>query len=233
MPALGVALAWCGYRAGRRFKLTPGLFIVYFALTRQFREMWTATAAFVATVAVGFVAMPGHAWAYWTEYVWQTERVVWFLGTAYNQSLRGTVERFGLGQGAWLVAVAAVGLAGLALCVLLYRRGWELESVLACGLVMLLVSPVSWAYYWVWLVPVLALAAARFTRTRAWPWAVVFLVTAAAGVVAPYTWLDLNVLPDDPLSPLQADTLVLLGAGLLVGAGVLARSSRAPGRDPR
>ncbi|WP_143229466.1 glycosyltransferase family 87 protein [Actinophytocola xanthii] len=203
------------------FKLIPGLFIVYFAVTRQFREMWTALAAFAATVAVGFVAMPGHAWSYWTEYVWQTDRMMWFFGTPRNQSLRATLERFGLGAGVWLVVAAVVLVLGMLLCVRLYRRGWELESGLACALLMLLVSPVSWVEYWVWLVPVLTLAAVYAVRSRAWPWAAVWVVIAAAGVVAPYTWLDFNALPDDLLSHLQADTLVLLGVGLLAAAAAL------------
>lgn len=208
-----------GLAAG--FKLTPALFVVHFAVTRRFREMWTALAAAAATVAVGFAAMPGHAWSYWTEYVWQTGRVVWFLGTAYNQSLRGSAERLGLGVLPWAVAVAVVAAAGLVLCARLYRRGWHPESAMVCGLVMLLVSPVTWVYYWVWLVPLMTVLAVRAVRTRAWPWAAALLVTAATGVLAPYSWLDLNALPGTPLSRLQADALVLLGLGLAAGTAAL------------
>jgi alpha-1,2-mannosyltransferase len=210
------------------FKLVPGLFVVYFAVTRQFRELRAALAALAATVAIGFVAMPGHAWSYWTEYVWQTDRMMWFFGTPRNQSLRGTVERFGLDGAVWLVAAAAVLVAGLALCARLYRRGWELESALACGLLMLLVSPVSWVNYWVWLVPVLTVAGTHAVRTRAWPWAAVWVVTAAVGVLAPYARLDLNALPTGPLAHLQADALVLVGVGLLAAATAL--GTRVPGR---
>jgi alpha-1,2-mannosyltransferase len=239
----GIAI---GLAAG--IKLTPALFIVYLALTRRFREALTALITFATTVGAGFLVMPGQAWRYWTHYAWDVQRIYAQPGIVFNQSLRGAVARL-LHHDAvlpWALTIAVVVVAGLAVCVGLYRRGLDREGAVLCGVVALLVSPVSWVYHWVWLVPVLIVLVAGAVRTRSPGWITATVVTAAVAVTHPYTWIGgfnatpsglflgyrgwwpswtgFTMSPSGLVQQLAGDSLVLLGLLLLAGGAVLALS---------
>jgi len=217
-----------GIAAG--IKLTPGLFILYFLLTRRFREAWTALGAFVATVAIGFAAMPGAALDYWRSHAWDTDRIFPFPNIPLNQNIRGVFARMtgdpdiGL---PWLIAAAVVGVGGLAVCVALHRRGLVLEAAVLVGVIALLVSPVSWVYHWVWLVPALIVLGVHAVRTRSWAWGVPVVLTAAAAFVAPYKFmpLDEGMVPSGVVQQLETNSLTIAGLLLLV-AGALALRHR-------
>ena len=244
---IGVGLA-----AG--IKLTPGLFIAYLALTRRYREAVTALVTFVATVAVGFVAMPaGQAWRYWTDYAWNVDRMFSTPGVIFNQSLRGAVARLLHHDSVapWAAVVVVVAIAGLAVCVALHRRGLDREGVALCGVTALLVSPVSWVYHWVWLVPVVVLLVVGAVRTRSAGWIGLAVLTAAVVVLHPYTWIGgFSAMPSALFAGSQgwwlswtsyfaaphglggqllSDSLVLLGFALLAGGAVLAWRRPLPG----
>jgi alpha-1,2-mannosyltransferase len=139
-------------------KLSPGLFIVYLLLIGRLRASVTGVAAFATTVALGLVAQPGQAWAFWTHHMLDPNRVG---GVSYvsNQSVLGVVSRLladdhparllTLGIGAVIVA-AALWTARLA-----HRRGEDLLAVNAVALGGLIASPISWAHHWVWFIPAL------------------------------------------------------------------------------
>jgi hypothetical protein len=136
------------------------------------------------------------------------------------------------------VVAAVVGIAGLAVCVALYRRGRDIEGVALCGVTALLVSPVSWVYHWVWLVPVLVVLLRVRTRGRM----VVAVLVGVVLVIHPYTWIggfsavpsalfggsqgwwrswtSFYVVPHDIGGQLLSDSLVLVGL-LLLAAGAL------------
>jgi alpha-1,2-mannosyltransferase len=220
----GIAI---GIAAG--IKLTPGLFILYFLLTRRFREAWTALATFAATVAVGFAAMPGAAWSYWTSHAWDADRIHPHPGIPLNQNLRGTFARLLHDPDVlapWLVAAVVVLAGGLAACVVLHRRGLEREAAVLVGVVALLVSPVSWAYHWVWLVPALVVLGAFAVRTRSWTWGAAVLLVAATAFLAPYTWIpiEVGVAPATVGQQLATNSLTAAGLLLLVMAALATRS---------
>lgn len=139
-------------------KLTPGLFVVYILLTGRLRASRTALAAFAATMAMGLLAQPGQAWAFWTHHMLDPNRVG---GVSYvsNQSVLGVASRLlandhpprllTLGIGAVIVA-AALWTARLA-----HRRGEDLLAVSTVALGGLIASPISWAHHWVWFIPAL------------------------------------------------------------------------------
>jgi len=213
-----------GIAAG--IKLTPGLFILYFLLTRRFKEAWTAVAAFAVTVAVGFAVMPGSAWAYWTSHAWDADRIHPHPGIPLNQNLRGLFARLLHDPDVllpWLAAALVVLVGGLAVCVTLHRRGLVREGAVLVGVVALLVSPVSWAYHWVWLVPVLVVLTALAVRARSWLWGAAVLLTALAAFLAPYTWIDLEtgLTPTTFGQQLETNSLTIAELLLLV-AGALA-----------
>jgi alpha-1,2-mannosyltransferase len=232
----GIAI---GIAAG--IKLTPGLFILYFLLTRRFREAWTALASFAATVVVGFAVIPGAAWDYWTGHAWDTDRIHANPAIPVNQNLRGMMARLLHDPDvlvSWLAVAVVVLVGGLAVCVGLHRRGLVREGAVLVGVVALLVSPVSWAYHWVWLVPVFVVLTALVVRTRSWQWAAAVLLAAAASFVAPYTWLmdeRAGLTPTTLGQQLEANSLTIAGLLLLVAGAstLLARESPAPAPRPR
>lgn len=137
------------------FKLTPGIFIIWFAITRQWRACINACIGFFCTVALGALFLPKSTWKYWTETFFDAERVG---GLAYsgNQSLNGAIWR-ALGEGGskaiWLVLVAITSVCCLWFALRAFRKNRRAESVLIVALWGLLVSPVSWDHHWVWLWP--------------------------------------------------------------------------------
>jgi alpha-1,2-mannosyltransferase len=224
-----------GIAAG--IKLTPGLFILYFLLTRRLKEAWTALASFAATVALGFAVLPGPAWSYWTSHAWNADRMHPHPGIPYNQNLRGLFARLLHDPDVllpWLAAAVVVLACGLAVCVGLHRRGFVREGAVLVGVVALLVSPVSWAYHWVWLVPVFVVLTAFAVRTRSWLYGGAVVLTAAVGFLAPYLWLDLMTgsAPVTVGQQLAANSLTIAGLLLLVAGAVSLLSARGRVRTP-
>ena len=225
--------AGVGIAAG--LKLTPLLFIVYLAVTRRIREAVMAVAVFVGTVLIGFAADPADSWHYWTSYLWQPDRIYPQTGNIYNQSLRAVLARLvhsNSPTAAWLPVAVVVFAAGLAIAVLLHRRGLELEAIIAVGFTATLVSPVAWVYHWVWFVPLLvstAVRAALAATTRGkLGWAALTLAIAAVPAFHPYTYPYWLLPPASTTGQLEADSLALCGLLLLALGAALPRARPAP-----
>ncbi|MEW9547205.1 glycosyltransferase 87 family protein [Nonomuraea sp. NPDC050783] len=222
-------------------KITPGIFIVYLLLTRQFRAAATATVTFLGTVAVAFAVLPADSLRYWSSAMWEPDRV-FIPEFTYNQSLRGVVVRL-LGNDdnnlLWLALAAVTFVAALAIGAGLHRRGMNFEGVLVVAIAMLLISPFSWIAHWVWIVPVLVLlwTMARRTRSR-WLWALTVFVLLVF-LLRPYMFASFNPLQGYGLSPgaqLLAATFVITGVLLVALAEVYRRRGPLPrltaqGRD--
>jgi alpha-1,2-mannosyltransferase len=140
-------------------KLTPAVFWLHWAVTRQ----WRAAAASVGTAAAvtGLTALfaPSASAAYWTGALLDPSRLGPNAGTA-NQSLRGMLLRIGPPEGPWLsltwvLCVAGVAVLGLRLSARLDRLGEPVAVVGAVGLIAVLVSPVSWTHHLHWGIPAL------------------------------------------------------------------------------
>jgi alpha-1,2-mannosyltransferase len=143
-------------------KLLPGLFIVYLILTRRIRAAVTATATFVVLTAAGWVIQPGGSYDYWIRgLAFDSHRVLMVLGPKYtgNQSLQGLVARVLNTQTqngpAWIIAVILAAVGGLALAVWAQRRGEEAMGMVIVAFTALLISPVSWSHYWLWIAPMM------------------------------------------------------------------------------
>lgn len=136
-------------------KLTPAVFLVYYLLTRQrgpaARQLLTALGASLLAV----LAAPGSSRRFWTSLV-ASDRVgpVWYTS---NQSLRGVVARLlGPGPGAtlgWVLASAGAGVLAVWAIRRADRAGARVLALGVCGLLGLLVSPISWSHHWVWALP--------------------------------------------------------------------------------
>ncbi len=187
---LGLAIA---------LKLTPAVFLLYFALRRDARAVLWAGASFVGATALGAVLAWRDSVEYWTTTVRHTDRI----GTATlntNQNLAGALARLGLGEHARFVLWAAACLAVLALTVWAARRvlatsgeaaGEPVLALICVALFGLVVSPVSWSHHWVWALPALS-ATAVLSHRRRNP---ALTVLTAAGI-ALMVWSPITLLPE-------------------------------------
>ncbi|MBV9315196.1 MAG: DUF2029 domain-containing protein [Pseudonocardia sp.] len=174
-PYKGVLI---GIAAG--VKLTPGLFIVYLFITKRFRAAAAAVSSFLVTMVIGFVFLPDQAQKFWSPdgLMSLSNRV----GLAYvqNQSLSGYLARISStadgAHGVWLIAAFVVAIAGLTLAVELHHNCGELGGMLATAVIALLISPISWTHYWVWVIPGLVWGAHEVWYGRRW-WGVAPLLT--------------------------------------------------------
>ena len=161
-------LAGIGVGVAAAIKLTPAIFIVFFLLARRTKAALVAAATFVACALVGFAVAPHASTLYWEHLSHDTRRV----GAPYisNQSPYATAIRIAGGQahvGSWWILIAAAFAAiGLAAAVTLVRHGDWLGATTMTGTTGLLVSPISWAHHWVWILPALVLLVRA--RHRIW-----------------------------------------------------------------
>ncbi len=147
---LGVGLATA-------IKLTPGIFVLLFLLTRRWKDALVSAITFVVCGVIGYLVDPAASRLYWTKLFYDTKRVS--VPYISNQSVYAAVVRIlgGIGHvGLWPDLVSIVlGAAGLALAVTLARRQDWLGATAVTGVTGLLVSPVSWTHHWVWVLPAL------------------------------------------------------------------------------
>ncbi|WP_238419274.1 glycosyltransferase 87 family protein [Gordonia sp. 'Campus'] len=193
-----------GLAAG--LKLTPLFVIVYLVLTRQWRVAGTALATFAGTIVVGFLVIPGDAWAYWTRHLVDTDRIGRADSPA-NQSVRGGLSQmlayFDIGRFAdagpggpvyqppvwlWVPAALIVVVVGLWAAIVAHSESRELLAATIVGMTMCAVSPFAWGHHWVWCVPLLVvtldLAMRRGTTAGTW-----WYWLGPVGVVAStFTW---------------------------------------------
>lgn len=148
-----------GIAAG--IKLTPLIFLPYLLFSRRIRAGLTATAAFLGTVALGFAILPGASIEFWNGTFLDSSRTRPPDEEAFGSSIRGVLANLlpGTPGAGWLLASAAVGVAGLAIAIWAGRRGEELLGIVTCAVTGLLISPLTWYTHWTWCVPLLALAA--------------------------------------------------------------------------
>ena len=184
--------AGVGIAAG--IKLLPLLFIPYLLLTRRFRQAAVASGAFLATLIVGFIALPRDSWQWLVQGLFLKANVHIDLHWSGNQSLMGILLRSGYphAHGEWLVAAAIAIILGTAGAVLLDRAGHRVVAVLMIALTTLLVSPLSWDDHWVWIaaaVPAAIHYALRARRAPRWAWLGLAAAITALFAAWPDSWL--------------------------------------------
>ena len=136
-------------------KLTPGAFVLFFLLRRDWRAAGLATVSFCACAGVGFLLAWHDSVEYWTSVMFQASRPGSPVYAA-NQSIQGVLARAGLdphspaGAMTWLIlsAVAiAVACLGMRRAFAAAADAWALSLNAFAGL---LISPISWSHHWVW-----------------------------------------------------------------------------------
>ena len=155
-PALAVG---AGVGIAAAIKLTPAIFIVFFVLARRTRAAFVAAGTFILCGLIGFLVAPDASKLYWEHLSHDTRRV----GAPYisNQSPYGAAIRIAGGQGHiglwWVIVPVAFAVIGLTAAAVLVRRLDWLGATAVTGTTGLLVSPISWAHHWVWILPALVL----------------------------------------------------------------------------
>lgn len=152
-------------------KLTPAVFGLYFLLRRQWGPAITSVVSGIGATAAAWLVLPTDSRQYWTETISDPSRIG---GLAYsaNQSLRGFLARFTgdpLQTTLWYI-LAAVTVIAVALVMLrLITVGALTAAVCTNALLALLVSPVSWAHHWVWVLPMLLVVGVSLWTHRRTP----------------------------------------------------------------
>ncbi|MGU3432238.1 glycosyltransferase 87 family protein [Actinomycetes bacterium M1A6_2h] len=165
-------------------KLTPGLFVVYLAATRQWRAAATAALATLTTVVAGFLIIPRDAARYWFTAVSESTRIG-APSSGANQSIRGALPRWMETVNPpvllWAACVLVVGATGIAVAVIAHRRGHVLLGLTITGLTAPMVSPFSWGHHWVWFVPLIVLTMDLAVRRSRALWALPLALCAPLG----------------------------------------------------
>src|SRR5580693_4077322 len=149
--------AGIGVGLAAAIKLAPAIFIVFFLLAGKVKSAVIAAATFLGCGLIGLIVAPGASERYWEDLFYNTSRV----GAPYisNQSPYAAAIRIAGGAahiGAWYVVIPiALAAAGLAAATILARHGDWLGAAAVTGSAGLLVSPISWAHHWVWILPAL------------------------------------------------------------------------------
>lgn len=151
--------AGIGVGIAAAIKLTPAIFIVFFLLAGRTKAAVTGAGTFVLCGLAGLLIAPDASRLYWRHLFFDTHRV----GAPYisNQSPYAAAIRIAEGQGHigawWIVIPLAFAVTGLTSAAILARRQDWLGATAVTGTTGLLVSPISWAHHWVWILPVLIL----------------------------------------------------------------------------
>src|SRR3954451_17180679 len=128
---------WAGAGTGiaAAIKLTPAIFLLYFALTRGRRPAAVGLASFAAATLTAFLISPHTSVQYWTSMLWDTSRVGHTDMTS-NQSLLGLLTRVTASVPAhllWVLLGCALLVFGVWRARPAYAEGDELVGLTVTG----------------------------------------------------------------------------------------------------
>lgn len=164
--------AWAGAGIGlaTAVKLTPGLFILYLIVSRQWRATMVAIGTAAGATLAALVVAPRESLIYFTNVLWQTDRV----GNADftpNQSLAGILARLHDQHEApallWISFAAVCCALGLSRAVSAHKEGDELAAFTLVGLAAIVISPISWSHHLVFVIPAILIMVDASLRRRA------------------------------------------------------------------
>jgi alpha-1,2-mannosyltransferase len=140
--------------AATAIKLLPGVFVLYWVVTRRWRAAAVASATAVGLWGATALLHPGISSTYWFHEAIHTERAG-DASDVFNQSLNGLLQRVGwTSTVVWALFAAVVLVVGLRRAHEAHLVGDELAAVSLVALAGVLASPISWVHHAVWIVPV-------------------------------------------------------------------------------
>jgi alpha-1,2-mannosyltransferase len=164
--------AWAGAGIGlaTAVKLTPGLFIVYLLVSRQWRAALVASGTAAGATLAGLTVAPRETLAYFTSVLWQTDRVG-AVDFTPNQSLAGILARLYDQPDAptllWVSFAAVCCALGLSRAVHAHADGDEVAAFTLVGLTAVVISPISWSHHLVFVIPAIVVLGDAALRRRA------------------------------------------------------------------
>jgi alpha-1,2-mannosyltransferase len=202
-------------------KLTPLIFIPFLFLTRQFRAGVTAIISFLLCTLGAFAIAPSASRQYWPAGLLDTKRSGNILYIS-NQDLQSALHRIvGAAPPRALVAsaVAIFAIGGLVAAAGAYRVSSPVLGVITCAATGLIISPVSWAHHYVWIVPALVWLALGKDRPAAGPWLAV--LAAVLFWAAPIWWVgNQQTGYGGPLTLLAGNSFFLAAVALVAASAI-------------
>jgi alpha-1,2-mannosyltransferase len=139
--------------AATSIKLVPGVFILYWAVTKRLRAATVAASTAAALWILVAAVRPEISRAYWLRAAFDPERTG-DPATAVDQSMNGLLQRIGVTSPlVWATAAVVAIAVGMYRGRRAHEAGDELAAVTLIGIATLLASPVSWIHHAVWIVP--------------------------------------------------------------------------------
>jgi len=226
---------WKGVGVGlaTALKLFPGIFIVYFLVTRQWRAAAVSSITAAGATLLSAAISPSASWDFWTHALWDTTRVGRTDYTG-NQSLLGLLSRLVApaepNRVIWIVLALAVAAFGLFRAERATRAGDIVTALALTGLVGGLISPITWPHHLYWFVPALisvfACALDRGPRSPLWLLLIGGYLVSLFGVVSLVNW-GVEAVPTDTLWLfLERNAFVLLSFVLLIFTPIRHYSTR-------
>ncbi len=174
-------------------KLTPLIFIIVFAVGRDWRSAARSVLTFLTCTGLAWLLWPTLSRRFWDQDVFHPARV----GTvAYggNQSWYAVLHRPPFPATGWSPAWLALSLGTALLgtfvawrCVTEQRKSL---AIMAVALVGLLISPISWTHHWIWVVLIPPMLIGPRRHETAWVVRFMLWGIVAVTVVAPYWWFS-------------------------------------------
>lgn len=216
-----------GVAAG--FKLTPGVFVLVFAVQRQWRQAFRALLGFIITVAVGWLASPEDSQTYWSGGLFALDKfgVSSVLGTDNQSLLAATLRLLGTPASgpALQVALFVIGVsAGTAAA---YRasirgdRSSEVETIAYVAFGGLLASPISWSHHWVWVILIIVVIT---SERRPLALAVVLLIFWFPAIWLTYTTVEFGEVDFSIWRRIASTTYVICAICLLARGSRVGKS---------
>jgi alpha-1,2-mannosyltransferase len=208
-------------------KLTPLVYAFYFVVSRARASAWRAAGVFIAAGFVGWLVLPRDSVTFWLHQAFSPERKG-NPANPMNQSWFGFAGHVFASTPAWrdvawIVLCGVTLWFGLSLARRCIAQSRPVDALLALALTEVLVSPISWAHHWSWVVLIPLVLAVRW---RDHPLVAVWMVVVlAVCVMAPYRWYRFSWCSHGLVYDVLGYSLVLSGAALLTAMFVAERRS--------
>nr|WP_255426501.1 glycosyltransferase family 87 protein [Pseudonocardia sp. C8] len=168
-------------------KLTPGGFILFFLVRRDWKAAGVAVATGVVATGLGFLADADSSVRYW--FVGGPAADVSGSTFFSNETVQAVLARQEVPAPwftvLWLVIVGVL----LALAIPVIRRTEPVVALAATAAVVLMATPTAWSHHWVWVVPALIGLAGHALRYRSAVWGGLAAAIAAIFYIAPFRWM--------------------------------------------
>ncbi len=152
LDAMRRSSRWAGIGIGiaTAVKLVPGLFILWLAASKRWRPLTLAIGALVAATGLGWALAPGDSMTYWTDLLWNSDRVGSVSDGRNNSALSVVARVFQPGflrTGAWAAVLVAVLAIGLIRSLRASRVNDFLAVAAIVGCASAVASPISWTHH--------------------------------------------------------------------------------------